>query len=288
MTERRSFQMQTLGYYNGIVNDLDHSMVPMLDRGFYFGDGVFNVAYSRNYHIYELKAHIEELFRSACALKIEPPVSGQDLSDLLDRLIRKMDSGDLWIYMQFTRGTAIRLHPFPKTGEKANLTVMIKPSGLQDVRKKLRCITVEDRRHLLCNVKTLNYVANVLAVQEAMDAGADDCILHRGEIVTECAHANLAILKNGKVFTHPANEYIYAGVGRALMLKECEKHGIPYEERPIMLDELFTADEVFRVSGSSLCMRVAEIDGKPIGGKDEKNLTILQNGLLEKFLRETD
>ena len=92
----------------------------------------------------------------------------------------------------------------------------------------------------------------------------------------------------GVRITPPQNEYIYAGVGRALMLKECEKHGIPYEERPILLDELFTADEVFRVSGSSLCMRVMEIDGKPVGGKDEKNLTILQNSLLEKFLRETE
>lgn len=280
--------MKTLGYYNGKIRDLEHSSIPMLDRGCYYGDGVFNVSYSRNRHIYEYQAHMDELYKSAKGVRITPPISRDDLERLLYRLIRKLDDNELRIYVQFTRGTGIRQFSFPDGAGQSNLMIMITPGKLQDTHKTLRCITGEDRRHLLCNFKTLNYIANVLTTMDVDDAKADDCIVHRGNMVTEFIHANLAVLMNGKVITPPQNEYIYAGVGRALMLKECEKHGIPYEERPIMLDELFTADEVFRVSGSSLCMRVAEIDGKPVGGKDEKNLTILQNGLLEKFLRETD
>ena len=280
--------MQTLGYYNGTINDLEHSTVPMLDRGCYYGDGVFNVSYSRNRRIYEYDAHMDELYRSAAGVGITPPISREDLEKLLYHLIEKMDDNDLRLYVQFTRGTGIRQFSFSEGAGKSNLMIMITLGGLQDIHKTLRCITGEDRRHLLCNFKTLNYIANVLTMRDVDDAKVDDCIVHRGNMVTEFVHANLAVLENGTVITPPANQYIYAGVGLKLMLKECEKNGIPYEERPISVEELFTADEVFRVSGSSLCMRVVEIDGKPVGGKDEKTLKILQNGLLEKFLRETE
>ena len=280
--------MKTLGYYNGRVRDLEHSTVPMLDRGTYYGDGVFNVSYCRNQYIYEFDAHREGLYNSAKGVKIEPPISREDLERLLYRLVKKMDDNELRIYVQFTRGTGIRQYSFVSEPQKTNLMIMITPGGIQNIHKTIRCITGEDRRHLLCNFKTLNYIANVLEQQDVDAAGADDFLGHRGEMVTEFIHANLAILKDGKVITPPADQYIYAGVGRKLMLGECENHGIPYEERPILLDELFTADEVFRVSGSSLCMRVVEIDGKPVGGRDEERLHTLQNALLERFLKATD
>lgn len=280
--------MKTLGYYNGRIRDLEHSTVPMLDRGTYYGDGVFNVSYSRNQHIYEYNAHMDELYRSAAGVKITPPISREDLEKLLYRLIKKMDDNDLRLYVQFSRGTGLRQFSFPEGAGKSNLLIMITPAGLQDIHKTLRCITSEDRRHLLCNFKTMNYIANVLTMREVDDAGVDDCIVHRGNYVTEFVHANFALLKDGKVVTPTMNEWVYAGVGLKLMLKECENHGIPYEVRPILLDELFTADEVFRVSGSSLCMQVVEIDGKPVGGKSPEILHTLQNALLERFLKATD
>ena len=280
--------MKTLGYYNGRIRDLEHSTIPMLDRGNYYGDGVFNVSYCRNQHIYELDAHLDGLYSSAKGVKIEPPIFREDLKRLLYHLVKKLDDNELRIYVQFTRGTGIRQYSFVSEPQKSNLMIMITPGGIQDIHKTIRCITGEDRRHLLCNFKTLNYIANVLEQQDVDAAGADDFLGHRGDMVTEFIHSNLAILKNGKVITPPANQYIYAGVGRKLMLEECKKHSIPYEERPILLDELFTADEVFRVSGSSLCMRVVEIDGKPVGGKDEETLHTLQNELLERFLKATD
>ena len=280
--------MKTLGYYNGRIRDLKHSTIPMLDRCTYYGDGVFNVSYSRNQHIYELDAHMDGLYNSAKGVKIEPPISREDLERLLYRLVKKLDDNELRIYVQFTRGTGIRQYSFVSNAEKSNLMIMITPGGIQDIHKPIKCITGEDRRHLFCDFKTLNYIANVLEQQDVDAAGADDFLGHRGEMVTEFIHANLGILKGGKVITPPANQYIYAGVGRKLMLEECKNHNIPYEERPITLDELFTADEVFRVSGSSLCMQVVEIDGKPVGGKGTEILHTLQNALLERFLKATD
>ena len=280
--------MKTLGYYNGKIRDLEHSTIPMLDRATYYGDGVFNVSYCRNRHIYELDAHLEGLYSSAQGVKIEPPVSREELKDLLYRLVKKLDDNELRIYVQFTRGTGIRQYSFTSTAEKTNLMIMITPGGIQDIHKTVRCITGEDRRHLICNFKTLNYIANVLEQQAVDAAGADDFIGHRGDMVTEFIHSNLAILKDGSLITPPANQYIYAGVGRKLMLEECKTLAIPFAERPISLEELFSADEVIRISGSSLCMQVVEIDGKPVGGKSQELLHTLQNSLLERFLKATN
>lgn len=279
--------MKTLGYYNGVIDELENCRVPMLDRGFYFGDGVFTVFYCRNHIPYELGIHIDELFHSAEGVRIQPCVSKEELSQLLPDLIRKVEDGTLWVYVQLTRGTEIRNHAFPAGSVPSNLTVMIRPAKLKDVHGKVRCVTTEDRRHTLCNFKTLNYIANVLAAQEALDADADECIFRRGETVTECVHANLAILKNGVLLTHPANELIYAGIGRRLMLCACESLGIPYLEKAFTVREMLEADEVFRVSGSSMCMQIVEIDGTPVGGKDEKRLCALQNFLLNRFLTAT-
>lgn len=280
--------MKTLGYYNGKIRDLEHSTIPMLDRATYYGDGVFNVSYCRNRHIYELDAHLDGLYRSAQGVKIEPPVSREELERLLYRLIKKLDDNELRIYVQFTRGTGIRQYSFVSTAEKTNLMIMITPGGIQDIHKTVRCITGEDRRHLICNFKTLNYIANVMEQQAVDAAGVDDFIGHRGDMVTEFIHSNLAILKDGMLITPPANQYIYAGVGRKLMLEECKNLEIPFAEKAISLEELFSADEVIRISGSSLCMRVVEIDGKPVGGKSPEILHTLQNALLERFLKATD
>ncbi len=276
--------MKTLGYYNGVVDTLENSRIPMLDRACYFGDGVFNVAYARNYKIFALTDHIDQLFQSAAQLQITPDFSKDDLANLLCELVHKLDTGNLWVYFQLSRGTALRLHAFPEGQIKPNLMIMIKPAEIRDIRQTVRCITAEDNRHNYCHIKTLNYLSNVLAAQAAEDAGADEAILVRDGVVTECVHANLAILKGGRLITHPADSHIYAGTGRKHMLKICESLGIPTEERCFTMEEMLAADEVFRISGSSLCMQITEIDSVKVGGKDAEHLQALQNALLQEYL----
>ncbi len=279
--------MKTLGYYNGITAELDQLTVPMLDRACYFGDGIYDVTYSRNYRIFALDEHIDHFFESASLIRIQPSVSKSELHDLLLSLVQKMDVGDLWVYFQMSRAADIRTHAFPKDS-RPTLWVMLKPATIRDTYAPMRCITMEDTRFAHCNVKSLNLLPNVLATQAATEAGADECILHKGDIVTECAHSNLSILKNGTLMTHPANERIYAGTGRAHLIAECRRIGIPVAERPYTLQELWNADEVLVTSASALCVPVIELDGKPIGGKAPLTVRTLQDALLREYLAETE
>ncbi len=279
--------MITLGYYNGKYDELENMSVPMLDRACYFGDGVYDVTYSRNYHIFSLQEHIDRFYQSAEKLSIAPPLCKNDLATLLQELVNKLDSGNQWVYMQLSRGTGRRDHAFlPSTD--SNLWIMLKPAEIRDTYRTLRCITREDTRFLHCDVKSLNLIPNILAKQAAVEAGADECILHRGEKVTECSHSNLFILKSGTLFTHPANEKIYAGTGRAHLIALAEKKNVPVIEEAFTLSELFDADEVLLVSASALCMRIVEVNGKPVGGKAIEAVKVFQDALLADYLRQTE
>ncbi len=280
--------MKTLGYYNGTVDELDRIKVPMLDRACYFGDGVYDVTYSRNYRIFALEEHLEQFYRSAALLQIQPRITKSELTELLSGLVGRMDSGDLWVYLQFSRGTAPRTHAFPAGDVAPNLWIMLKPAVIRDTYRPMRCISGEDTRFYHCNIKSLNLLPNVLATQAAEAAGVDECILHRGDTVTECAHSNLFILKDGVLLTHPANELIYAGTGRAHLLALCRSIGFPVEERPYTVSDMKEADEVLITSASALCVRVLELDGAPIGGKQSGLVKTWQDALLQRYLHETE
>ena len=278
--------MKTLGYYNGIIDELENVKVPMLDRGCYFGDGVYDVTYSRNYRIYALEEHVDRFLQSAKDLKIQSCIERGELIDLLSSLVKKMDVGNLWVYFQMTRGTDLRNHAFPQNA-KANLWVMLKPAEIRDVYTPMRCITMEDTRFYHCNIKTLNLIPSVLATQASVEAGVDEAILHRGEIVTECAHSNISILKDGILYSHPTNNLILAGTGRAHLLACAKKFGIKVVEEPYTMTDLIMADEVLITSASALCMRVLEVDGKHVGGKDGDTIKRLQDALLKDYLEAT-
>ena len=278
--------MKTLGYYNGTVDELDRITVPMLDRACYFGDGVYDVTYSRNYRIYALEEHVSRFFQSAAMLGIRLQHTEEELCQLLTSLAQRLDEGEQWVYFQASRGTAPRSHAFPEN-VSSNLWIMLKPATIKDTYAPMRCITMDDTRFLHCNVKSLNLLPNVLATQATVEAGVDECILHRDGVVTECAHSNLSILKNGTLITHPANEWIYAGTGRAHLMAECARQGIPVVERTYTVAELWEADEVLVTSASALCVPVVELDGTPIGGKAADTVRALQDALLNEYLEAT-
>lgn len=279
--------MKTLGYYNGTVDELDRITVPMLDRACYFGDGVYDVTYSRNYRIYALEEHVSRFFQSAAMLGIRLQHTEEELCQLLTSLAQRLDEGEQWVYFQASRGTAPRSHAFPENAS-SNLWIMLKPATIKDTYAPMRCITMDDTRFLHCNVKSLNLLPNVLATQATVEAGVDECILHRDGVVTECAHSNLSILKNGRLLTHPANRYILAGTGRAHLILACKEHGIEVEERAFTLEEMMDADEVIITSASALCVRVSEVEGKAVGGRASEMLRMLQDALLQDFLKNTE
>lgn len=274
--------MKTLGYYNGEIKESDQLTIPALDRACYFGDGVYDVTYSRKYRVFAMEEHVSKLFRSAETVGIHPRISQKEICALLCSLLRRMHTGENRIYIQFSRGTGPRNHAFPEK-TKPNLLIIMEPATLRDPYKPMKCITRPDTRFYHCNVKSLNLLPNVLASEAAAKSGADECILHRGEVVTECAHSNLFLFQSGKMATHPANEQIYAGTGRAHLINLCRTVGIPVEERAFTLNELKSADEILVTSASVLCAPVLELNGLPVGGKQCGVVRALQDALLKQF-----
>ncbi len=278
--------MKTLGYYNGKIDELDRISVPMLDRACYFGDGVYDVTYARNYQIYCLEEHVDRIFQSAELLRIRPTLTREELCVCLRELSRRLDHGDQWVYFQFSRGTELRNHAFPEEAS-ANLWVMLKPAVIKDTYLPLSCITYPDTRALHCNVKSLNLLPSVLATQAAVEAGVDECVLVRDGIVTECAHSNVSILRGGVLYTHPADEKILAGTGRAHLMAMCRRFGIPVREEKYSIEALREADEVLLTSASALCMRILRLDGSPVGGRAPHTVKELQDALLADYLEQT-
>ncbi len=278
--------MKNLGFYNGKIGLLEDMTIPMLDRVCYFGDGVYDATYSANYNIFTLDEHIDRFYNSAALLKINIPYTKDEMKALLGEMVRKLDTGDQFVYWQVTRGTGIRNHAF--TGEeKGNVTIMLKPGSLKDMTQKIKLITMEDTRFLHCNIKTLNLIPSVMAAQKAESLGCDEAVFHRGERVTECAHSNVSIIKDGVFITAPADNLILPGIARAHLIKMCKTLSIPVSETPFTVTDLMNADEVIVSSAGSLCLNASEIDGKPVGGKAQDLIKKLQDALLEEFKNAT-
>lgn len=278
--------MKTLGYYNGRYDEIDNMTIPMNDRVCWFGDGVYDAGPCRNYHIFALDEHVDRFFNSAGLLKIRMPCSKGELKDLLKDLVRKMDTGDLFVYFQVTRGTAVRSHEFPKDCP-ANLWVMLKPMPSPELTAKIKLLTVEDTRFFHCNIKTLNLIPSVMAAQKASEAGCGEAIFHRGDRVTECAHSNCHILKDGILYTAPADNLILPGIARAHLIKACKKLGIPVSETPYTLKELMEAEEVLVTSSTKFCISADQVDGKPVGGRAPKLLKRIQDEVQAEFMEQT-
>ena len=259
----------------------------MNDRVSWFGDGVYDAGPSRNYEIFAIDEHIDRFFNSAGLLDIKMPVTKPELKEILQEMVNKMDTGNLFVYYQVTRGTGIRDHAY--TEGPGNLWIMLKPAEISDGTKPIKLITREDTRFFHCNIKTLNLIPSVVATQKAKEAGCQECVFYRpGGRVTECAHSNVHIIKDGKLVTAPTDNLILPGIARAHIIKACKKLEIPVSETPYTLDDLFNADEVIVSSSSNLCLHANEIDGKPVGGKAPELLEKIRVAVLDEFYKATD
>ena len=279
--------MENLGYYNGKYDLLENMTVPMNDRACYFGDGIFEVAYCRNYKIYALDEHMDRLYDSAELLGIDIPHTKQELSDIIRGLVTLVDSHEQLVYWQVSRGTQLRNHA-PAKGIRANVWITLRPMKIKDIYTSMTLISLEDTRFFHCNMKTLNLIPTVLASAKAEAAGADEAVFHRSGRVTECAHSNISIIKDGEVITAPADNMILAGVARAHLIKVCRQFGVPVREEPYTLEQLMDADEVIVTSSGTLCRPVCSVDGKPVGGRAPELLRRLQDELMRDYLEKTE
>ena len=279
--------MQTLGYYNGEFGPLEDMKIPMNDRACWFGDGVYDATCSVNHIIFALDEHVDRFFNSAALLKINLTFTKEELKNILSDLVLKVDCPDQFVYWQATRGTGMRAHEFPENSS-SNLWIMLKPAAERDIYKKIQLILVEDTRYLHCNIKTLNLIPNVMASEKAKQEGCFEAVFHRGTTVTECAHSNVHILQNGVFITHPTDQYILPGIGRAHLINLCHHLDIPVVERPFTVDELFNADEIIVSSATTFCLSADKLDHTPVGGKASDLLTILQDAAMKEVYEATN
>ena len=279
--------MRDIAYYNGKIGRIDEVQAPITDRGFYFGDGVYDAAMVNNKKIFELEDHLDRFYNSLKLLRIEPPMQRDELTKTLNELVSQLDSdAPHMLYWQSTRAVAHRMHAFPKCG-KASLMAFSEPCGLDRQDHPYKLISVEDTRFLHCNIKTLNLIPNCMAMQQAVEAGCDEVVFHRGDRVTEGAHSGLAILKDGVFCTPPADNLILPSITRKHFLTLCDKLGVPTRIAPFTVDELKNADEVMILSTGTHCVGACELDGKPLGGKDPALLDKLQKAYQQWFNEKT-
>lgn len=274
--------MKSLAYYNGCFCELDEMYIPLNDRGFFFGDGVYEAAYCYNKNIFALDEHLMRFYESIRFLQINFDVSFGELKNLIQRMADKVDDDKLLVYWQATRGTAARSHSYDRS-MKANLCITVRHGELRDMSHPIKVITAPDSRHGYCNVKTLNLLPNVMAFQKAEESGRQEVIFHIDGRVTECAHSNVSILRDGELITPPSDNRILAGIGRAHLIKICLELGMNVIQKEFFLSDLLSADEIILTAAGSLCISVGEIDGHKTGGKNERLLSKIRNALVKEF-----
>ena len=278
--------MESIAYYDGTIGSPEELMVPFNDRGHFFGDGIYEAGMGTGGKIFALEDHLDRFYSSAVAFDIHIPLSKEDLASLLLDLLSKVDERMNLVYWQVTRGASGREHIYDEamTGK---LWVLIKPEPLVDPTVPLKLITLEDKRFAYGNVKTLNLLPAVKYSQIAHLAGADEAVLHRDGVVTECAHSNISILKDGVFYSHPNDEYILRGIAKTHLIQACYRESVPVIERAFTLAELADADEVIVTSSGNLCTFANELDGKPVGGRDPQTLRRLREAVYREFMDYT-
>lgn len=256
-----------LVYLNGELTPLSEARIPVLDRGFIFGDGVYEVIPMYARRMFRAKQHMARLFRSLAAIGIANPHSEQQWMALIGKVADAHPADDQLIYLQVTRGVAKRAHAFPKD---ATPTVFIMTNVISlpsaDARERgVACVSMEDKRWLRCEIKSTSLLGNVLAAQHAAENGAAEAIQFRDGFLTEASASNVWIAKDGKLMAPPKDNLILEGIRYGLIEELCASGGIALESRRIARDEVFAADEVLLSSASKEVLPVVAIDGNTIG-----------------------
>ncbi|QYE34680.1 D-amino-acid transaminase [Polymorphobacter sp. PAMC 29334] len=262
--------MPRLAYVDGQIIPLASASVPVEDRGLQFADSVYEVCAVLNGRLLDWPLHLARLGRNLGELSIAAPMADAALSLVAKRLIAANRVTEALLYIQVSRGTAKRDHGFP-SARAPTLVMTVRPfdfaQRVAQQSKGVAVISVADQRWGRCDIKTTGLLANVLAKQEARDAGAFEAWLVRDDgTVTEGGSTNTWIVDAGTIVTHPQSPHILPGVMRAAVIEAAVAAGIPLVERPFSLDEARGANEAFITSTTVPVLPVIRIDGHAIGG----------------------
>jgi len=253
-------------YLNGEFLPADEAKISVLDRGFIFGDGIYEVIPVYGGRLFRLPHHLERLDHSLEGIRLANPMDHGDWQAVLEELVRRNGGGDQSLYLQITRGVAERDHSFPPDSEPT-VFAMSKPvsEAAPELREGISAITVEDIRWKWCHIKAIALLPNILLRQQAVDNGAGEAIMLRDGFVTEGAASNIFIVNKGMVLTPPKSNLLLPGITRDLVTELCQGNGIPCEESAISEMQLRDADELWITSSTKEIVPVIRLDGAPVG-----------------------
>ncbi|WP_342528809.1 D-amino-acid transaminase [Chryseomicrobium sp. FSL W7-1435] len=245
----------------------DDVHISIEDRGYQFGDGIYEVVKVYNGDVFTATEHIDRLYASADKIGMAIPYTKDVLHHLIHQLIEVNELGTGIVYLQVTRGYSPRNHAFPTPAVEAVITGYTRESArpMQELQTGVPVCLVEDVRWLRCDIKSLNLLGNVMAKQYAVERGGFEAVQHRGEVITEGSSSNAYGIKNGTLYTHPVNNLILNGITRQVILDCCEEIGLPVVEEAFTKQQAFDMDEFFISSTGIEVMPVTRIDETPIG-----------------------
>ena len=259
--------MTETAYLNGEFLPLENAQISVLDRGFIFGDGVYEVipVYSRR--PFRLPEHLRRLQHSFDAIRLGNPMADAEWTRLIHDLVGRHEVEDQSVYVQVTRGVAKRDHAFPK---EAKPTVFMMSGPLVTPSKDLvdngvPCITAIDYRWLKCDVKSISLLGNCLLRQSAADAGAVEVVLFRDGYLTEASASNVFVVRDGRLLAPPKNHLILPGITYDVVLELAQACGIPIELREVSEQEVRSADEIWVTSSTKEVLAVTTLDGRTVG-----------------------
>ncbi|CAK0774765.1 D-alanine aminotransferase [Gammaproteobacteria bacterium] len=283
MASLRSVLVPPVAFLNGKFLPLSEAQVPVLDRGFLFGDGVYEVIPAYGGRLFRISEHLKRLETSLSAIRCANPYSWEQWTDLLQDLVTQNGAGDLSVYLQITRGVGPnRDHAFPENSKPTVFAMATPLASLEKYQKGVSAILVEDIRWARCDVKSITLLANILLRQQAIDVGAFEAILVRDEQVIEGAASNVFIVREGMLITPPKGSMLLPGITRDLVLELASEYGMSAREAPISVQELRTAEEVWLTSSTREIVPVIALDGNTAGngkpGLWHKRMVLLYQG----------
>jgi D-alanine transaminase len=262
----------TLCYLNGEYTRLDQAKVSVLDRGFIFGDGIYEVVPVYERRLFRFDEHMARLARSLAKVRIPNPHSEAEWLERARRLSAAHAAEDQLVYIQVTRGVALRDHAMPVDLEPTVFMMCsaMKPATPEQRHHGVACITARDFRWERADIKATSLLANVLARQVSADKGATETILFREasngiKYLSEASASNVWIVHEGALLGPPKSELLLEGIRVELLRELCEEVGIAYNLRPIPEADVFAADEVLLSSATKEVLPVTSLDGEPVG-----------------------
>ncbi|GJL53674.1 MAG: D-alanine aminotransferase [Nitrospirales bacterium] len=280
--------MPNIGYLNGRFMPLEHVCISAEDRGYQFGDGVYEVIRTYQGRPFNLEEHLARMERSAREISIPLPLDKTEWESVLLRGVAQSGYANCKVYIQVTRGAAPREHQFSASLPPTILVTFREMPELDALHRTrgVHAITHPDIRWGRCDIKSLNLLPNVLAKQKAVDAGAFEALFVRDDIVTEGATSNLMIVKDGVLSSSERNHQILAGVTLLCVIGLARRHGYDVQERAIRRKELESADEIFLVGTTIEVLPVTQLNGHIVGNGLPGPVTNSLSAIFSQYIKD--